>query len=89
MKSDVQTMATLLSLLSTEFAEGAAVAPEQRLVPDLVDSLGVFVLADLVQQRFGVELEDADLSAGTLATPETLWAAIAAKRQRGTGGCAA
>src|SRR5262245_61500827 len=73
-------LGTLLSFLSTEFAEGRPVDPEQRLVPDVVDSLGVFVLADFVQRMFGIELADEDLSAETLANATTLWTVIEAKR---------
>ena len=62
----------LLSFLSKEFASGAVVEPDQKLVPDLVDSLGVFVLVDFVHQRWGVTIDDRDLSIENLGSPRAL-----------------
>jgi acyl carrier protein len=82
MEMEIDRLPSLLAFLSREFAAGSAVEPKQRLVPDLVDSLGVFVLVDFVEQEWGVVMDDKELNIQNLATPEAFCSFIDAKARR-------
>jgi acyl carrier protein len=77
--SNAIALPSLLAFLSKEFASGATVDPGQKLVPDLVDSLGVFVLVDFVEQEWGLVVNDKELTAENLATPKAFSALIESK----------
>jgi acyl carrier protein len=69
---DQGTLDALLEFIASEFNDGAPVTPTQQLMPDLVDSLGVFVLTEFIQAKLGVVIDDFDLSGENLATTRAL-----------------
>jgi len=71
----------LCSFVSTEFADRREVSPDERLMPGIVDSLGVFVLAEHIQHTYGVALDDVDMTAEALENIRALVALIEEKRR--------
>lgn len=51
--------------VASNFNGGGVVDPEQRLLGELVDSLGVFMLSNFLEETFHIEVNETDV------TPET------------------
>ena len=61
--------------------DGRALTPETRLVSEnVVDSMGLVLLAAFVEERFGVRVDDADLRTGELDTVADILALVDRRR---------
>lgn len=76
-----ESLDELIAFVGSEFAAGRAVDPDEKLIGNLVDSLGIYLVLDFVQARFRVDLTDSELTAENLATTRTLCALVNTKVQ--------
>ena len=73
----------LLEFIRTKLLldDGRALTPETKLVSgQIVDSMGLVLLAAFVEEQFGVRVDDADLRTGDLDTVTDILALV--DRQR-------
>jgi acyl carrier protein len=71
----------LVSFISSEFADGRPVSEDSRLLGELVDSVGLFVLVDFIEKEFKISVTDADLTADNLASVATVLKLIEKRRR--------
>lgn len=72
MTTEKEIADNLLVFITKEFGNGRQVEMVETLMPDLVDSLGVFVLAEYIENEFQVVLDDTDMTAENLASTQAL-----------------
>jgi len=80
--------AELIAALGTQIAEKIIKQPERKLKPDqplisagLIDSFSLVDLALLVEDTYGVHIDDSELTADTFDTLEQLAALIESRRK--------